>query len=142
MTERELQPPGGDAAPSSVMLDEDTSMDLVPLARKICRLYREEFPDEVARYGDAGMAWCVHDNQYLLSWAAEAINGYVEMQREVGWLANVLEARDFPLERLARNLDIAADVAGREVNAKHCERLARVLRDAATFIRSRKTFLD
>jgi hypothetical protein len=28
----------------------------------------------------------------------------------VAWLARVVEAREFPLERLARNLEIAAEV--------------------------------
>ena len=32
------------------------------------------------------------------------------MQHHVAWLAGVLAARDFPLEHLAANLELAADV--------------------------------
>lgn len=54
------------------------------------------------RYGDARNAWCVHDTQHLLNWAAGSLNGWVKMEHEVGWLADVLQARDFPVNRLAR----------------------------------------
>jgi hypothetical protein len=104
-TGRRLEPPGGDAAPTSAVLeDADQELELVPLAEEICRRYRQEFPDEHGRYGDAGNAWCVHDLQYLLYWAAEDVNGYLDICTEVAWLGSVLEARDFPLERLAEAL--------------------------------------
>jgi hypothetical protein len=100
---RRLEPPGGDAPPASVLLeDADQELELVPLAEETCRRYRQEFPDEQGRYGDAGNAWCVHDLQYLLYWAAEDVNGYLDIRTEVAWLGSVLEARDFPLERFAR----------------------------------------
>jgi hypothetical protein len=63
------------------------------------------------------------------------------MTYEVGWLASVLEARDFPLERLARNLDIAADVVLEAVHGAFGKALADVLAEAASFVRSRGTFL-
>ena len=85
-------------------------LDLVGLAREICARYRAEFPDEEGRYGDAGTAWCVHDNQHILNWAVGARNGLVDLERELSWLARVLAARDFPIERLARDLEIAAEV--------------------------------
>ena len=51
--------------------------------------------------------------------AALALAGHVEgvadVEREVAWLANVLRSRGFPLERLARNLELAADVVGEQV---------------------------
>jgi hypothetical protein len=87
-----------------------SEIDLVALAREICTRYRAEFPDEEARYGDAGMAWCLHDNQHILNWAVGARNGMVDLEHELAWLARVLAARDFPLDRLARNLEIAAEV--------------------------------
>jgi hypothetical protein len=140
--ERGLEPPGGDPPPTSGWLGERELLDLAALAHQICARYREEFPDEKERYGDAGIAWCVHDNQHLLNWAAEAMNGYVDMQREVAWLASVLEARNFPVSRLARNLDIGAEVVRAQVSGAPGGQLAGVLSRAAAFVRSRDTFLD
>jgi hypothetical protein len=67
-------------------------LDLRPLAQEICRRYRYEFPDEQARYGDAGMAWCVHDNQHLLNWAVAESNGYGGLELRLMWLAGVLSS--------------------------------------------------
>jgi hypothetical protein len=107
------RPPSGTPPPERAILSGGSGpIELAEIAREICSRYRSEFPDEQGRYGDAGMAWCVHDNQHIVNWAVGARNGYVDLERELGWLARVLEARDFPLERLARNLEIAADVAG------------------------------
>lgn len=123
-------------------LDGTEPLDLLALAREICLRYRLEFPDEEERFGEVGNAWCVHDNQYVLDWAIEAVGGYVDMRQEISWLASVLEARDFPLDRLARNLDIGADVVRDSVSGVAGEQLAGVLADAAAFVRSRDTFLD
>ena len=98
-------------------------------AREICRRYRLEFPDEEERYGDAGMAWCVHDNQHILSWAAMAVEHGLGMERQLEWLADVLRNRDFPIERLVRNLEIAAEVAEDAA-------LAQRLEAGAAFVRS------
>jgi hypothetical protein len=141
VSDRRLEPPGGEPPPASVSLDAGQQISLGPLAEEVCRRYRVEFPDEHERYGDAGHAWCVHDNQYLLYWAAEALDGHLEMTREVAWLASVLEARDFPLERLARNLEIASDVVQEQLPAGTAQGLAEVLTDAAAYMRSRDTFL-
>jgi hypothetical protein len=113
----------------------------VALADVICRRYRREFPDERKRYGEAGDAWCRHDNQHLLNWAVEAVNGFVDMNSEVGWLASVLAARNFPVERLARSLDIGADVVRERVDEPAVDELAQVLSEAATFVRSGVTSL-
>jgi hypothetical protein len=143
VTQRRLDPPGGDAPPTAAWVGEDEEpLDLPALAREICRRYRLEFPDEQGRYGEAGNAWCVHDNQYLLNWAADAVAGYVDMTQEVAWLATVLEARDFPLDRLARDLEIGAQVVLEDVGGSSGQLLAGVFVDAAAFVRSRKTFLD
>jgi hypothetical protein len=113
---RELSPPSGGAAPPAVAeLPGGEVVDLAPLARAISTRLRAEYPDEEERYGTAGFEWCVHDNQWLLGWAAEDVaigQGY--FARNVRWLANILGKRDYPLERLVRNLEIAADVVGRE----------------------------
>lgn len=122
-------------------MDNGEELELAPLAQEICRRYRLEFPDERDRYGAVVDSWCVHDTQHLLNWGAEAVGGYVDMEYEVGWLASVLEARDFPIERLARNLDIAADVVLETVDGRSGQKLATVLAEAASFVRSRGTFL-
>jgi len=142
MTGRPLQPPSGDPPPVSVPIGDRAMLQLAPLAREICRQYAREFPDEAERYGQAGKAWCIHDNQYLLYWAADSVHGYVDMHSQIAWLARVLESRAFPLARLARNLDLAAGVARSRVRGGSGESLAAVLDDAAAFVRSRHTFLD
>jgi hypothetical protein len=133
-----LQPPSGGEEPprTSAPLRGGEPLDLLVLATEICRRYREEFPDERERYGEAGNAWCVHDNQYLLNWAVETVNGYFDIEHEVAWLANILESRDFPLERLARGLEIGAGVTREAVPAKPGRDLARVLTKTAVFVRS------
>ncbi len=136
-TGRRAAPPSGYPAPTDASLGHDTTLHLVPLATEICRRYRDEFPDEQERYGDAGIAWCLHDNQHLLNWGAGAVRGLIEMNPEVAWLAGVLEARDFPVERLVRNLEIGADVVLEHVKSQEGQRLSVVLRDAATFLKNR-----
>jgi hypothetical protein len=112
------------------------TLDLIVLATAICAQYRQEFPDERERYGDAGIAWCVHDNQHLLNWATESVNGKLDIRQEVAWLATVLESRDFPADRLARDLDIAADVVIGQVGEPGGRELAAVLTATAGFVRS------
>ena len=107
---RRVEPPSGAAAPTDGVAPDGTSVDLRDLARDVCARYRAEFPDEEERYGDAGQAWCVHDNQYILHWALLDAAGETALSAQVGWLARVLAARDFPLDRLARDLEICADV--------------------------------
>ena len=141
MTSR-LEPPSGQPPPTEARLGDGAPIDLAALAREICRRYRAEYADEAERYGDAGNAWCVHDNQHLLNWAAGCANGYVDFEREVAWLARVLEARDFPLDRLARNLDIGAEVAREQIGGARGERLAAVLAGGGGFVRSQETFLE
>ena len=104
------EPPSGAAPPVTAELRDGTELDLRALADEICRRYRAEFPDELKRYGDAGLAWCVHDNQHLLNWAVLETNGYGGFEQQLTWLAGVLDARDFPIARLARDLEIAAEV--------------------------------
>ncbi len=136
-TRRRAAPPSGYPAPTDASLGQDATLHLVPLATEICRRYRDEFPDEQERYGDAGIAWCLHDNQHLLNWGAGAVRGLIEMNPEVAWLAGVLEARDFPVERLGRNLAIGAAVVLEHARSPEGQRLSVVLRDAATFLRNR-----
>ena len=105
-----LARPSGSAAPVGVTAPDGTTVDVHALAQEICRRYRSEFPDEEERYGEAGQAWCVHDNQYLLHWALLDAQGTTSLAEQVAWLARVLAVRDFPLDRLARDLEICGDV--------------------------------
>jgi len=85
------------------------------------------------------MAWCRHDNQHLLNWAVLSLIPALDFEEKLAWLARVLEARDFPLDRLARNLDLLAAALlhhHRDDSALH----ERVLQGAG-FVRAHKTFL-
>ena len=136
-----MDPSSGEPPPVSATTDAGESIDLTPLAEEISRRYLGEFPDEEARHGARGRAWCVHDNQYILYWGAEAADGYLDMRAQVAWLASVLEARDYPLDRLARDLEIGADVVRDQLSPAVAEPLADVLADAAGYVRSHGTFL-
>jgi hypothetical protein len=118
---------------------EGETFRLRPLAEEICRRYRAEFPDERERYGDAGIAWCIHDNQHILNWVALESRGFVDLEERLAWLARVLEARDFPLPRLARNLELAAEAIPEDVPA--AAHMAERLSSGARYIRSRPSFL-
>ena len=133
------EPPSGYPPPVHASLRDGGTLDLRALAAEICRRYRIEFPDEEQRYGDAGMAWCIHDNQHIVNWAVTQANGYGGFERQLDWLAGVLEARDFPLERLARDLEIAAAVL--DDNARR-PGLGKILANGARFVRSRASFLS
>jgi hypothetical protein len=85
-------------------------LELAAPAREIARRHRAEFPDEEERYGDRGFEWCAYDNQWILAWAAADAAGFESLGRQIEWLTGVLDARGYPVERLARDLEIAADV--------------------------------
>jgi hypothetical protein len=145
VTGRRLRPPsGGEEAPrtSAPVGPGGPSLDLIALATEICRRYRQEFPDEQGRYGDAGNKWCVHDNQHLLNWGVEAANGHLDIDYEVSWLASVLEARGFPIDRLARNLELGAAVVLEQVSGPPGATLSQVLADTAMFVQSHGSFLN
>jgi hypothetical protein len=131
------RPPSGAPPPAqAILVGGSAPIDLVALAQEICDRYRAEFPDERERYGDAGMKWCVHDNQHILNWTVGARNGYVDLQRELDWLAGVLEAREFPLDRLVRNLELAAEVVTERLGEPE-RAIADDLAGCARFVRSR-----
>src|SRR3954467_419746 len=56
------------------------------------------------------MPWCRHDNQHILNWAAEDVAGFDDLDRHLDWLWDLLAARGFPVERIPRNVELAADV--------------------------------
>jgi hypothetical protein len=145
MMSRRLKPPcGGDEPPrvSAPIGRKGPLLELETLATEICRRYQREFPDERKRYGDAGKKWCVHDLQHLLNWGVESVNGHLDINREVSWLASVLESRGYPIARLARSLDLGADVVLEQAIGGPGDRLALVLTDTATFVRSYGSFLE
>ena len=132
-------PPSGQPPPRQVALADGTEVDLEAVATEVCARYAAEYPDEHERYGDAGRDWCMHDNQHLVNWAVLDTREYVSLEDQVSWLAKVLEAREFPLDRLARDLDIAAAVVGERVPGGGP--VAAALTRAGAMVRSRPTFL-
>ena len=104
-----LRPPGGTPPPESAEL-QGSHIDLALLAKDVCERYARHYPDEQERYGAAGPEWCRHDNQWLLSWAVGDVLGVTDLDEQAAWLARVLHARGFPLDRLAHDLRIAAEV--------------------------------
>ncbi len=127
------------APPTDVVSPHGQKLDLLAIARRTCTQYDLEYPDERTRYGPAGMEWCVHDNQHLLNWAVLSLTVELDFEAQLAWLASVLEARNFPLERLARNLELLASTV-RTVYPGEPEVVAAVTRGAA-LVGSRKTFL-
>ena len=133
---RSIAPPTGATPPDEARL-AGTALALGPLAQDICERYRAEFPDERERYGDAGVEWCIHDNRHILAWAIESLDpGYVDYGERIAWLARILSARDFPVDRLARDLEIAADVV-REHRLPEAETLAARLISPVEALRNR-----
>ena len=129
-------PSGGTPPPATATLEDGEVLHLAPIAHAISRRFQAEYPDEEARYGEAAFAWCVHDNQWLLGWAVEDFEikgGYFETN--LRWLAGVLRAREYPAERLARDLEIAAEVVEGESRARG--NLAVKLREGAETVRRR-----
>jgi hypothetical protein len=60
----------------------------------------------------------VYDNQWVLSWAIMAASGWGDFQAQLLWLAGILESRGYPVDRLARDLEIAADVTAADLVAE------------------------
>ena len=114
---RAVAPPSGSPAPTSGHGWPAGGSTLPPLAEAVADRYFAEFPDDLERYGDAARAWEVHDTLHCLHWAVLDVEGCADLEREVAWLASVLGSRGFPLERLARNLELAADVVDRGLAA-------------------------
>ena len=112
MTRADLPPapPSGGAARRRRSFPEGSVWSWRAPAWEIARRHRAEFPDEEERYGDRGLEWCAYDNQWILSWAAAEAAGFGDLAKRVEWLAGILEARGYPVERLARDLEIAAGV--------------------------------
>ena len=126
-------PPSGWPPPAEARLGGE-AIALEPLAAAIADRYFERYPEDLERYGDAARPWEVHDTQHLLHWAIGDVEGFVDMEYHVLWLASVLDARGFPLEHLAGNLELAADVVEVRLDAAP---VAERLRAAAVSVRAR-----
>jgi hypothetical protein len=138
MTDRRTQPPGGWPPPEHAAL-AGREVALLPLATAVSERYFERYPEDLERYGDLARQWEVHDTQHLLGWAIGDVEGHVDLETQVGWLAGVLEARDFPVEHLAGNLELAADTVEDELDDAGA--VADRLRAAAAHVRGRESFL-
>ena len=107
---RRVSAPSGSPPPDKATLPDRAPVALEPLARESWPLYLAAYPDEIERYGPAAEDWCVHDGKWLLAWAAGAERGDIDLDEQLRWLARVLDARGFPLDRLAGYLEILGDV--------------------------------
>lgn len=128
-----VDPPSGAPPPAQAQHSDGTPIDLEAIAGQICERYRQEFPDEEGRYGESGIKWCRHDNQYILAWAVQdARDGTVQLEEQTQWLAQVLGSRGFPVARLTRNLEIASEtVLGNDQIGPLADDVSRLLIDAA-----------
>ena len=106
--------PSGSPAPVDATFD-GRSIALVPLAEEIARRHLDRHPDDRERYGDLAWDWCVHDMQHVLAWAFGEETGFIDLAKQVDWLARVLDARGYPLVNLADCLLDAAAVVRSEV---------------------------
>ena len=127
-------PPGGWPPPERTELGGEP-VRLGPLAEATAERYFAAHPEDLERYGDVARDWELHDTLHLLNWAVGDAEGYVDLGRQVSWLAGVLEARGFPLEHLADNLELAADVVSEQLPAG--APVAERLRRAAALVRGR-----
>jgi len=132
----EVKRPAGGARPrDSARLPDGELVFLAPLAHEVSDRFLAEFPDELERYGDAGRDWCVHDNQWVLDWAASATTlGSAYFVGKVTWLARVLGSRGYPRERLVRDLELAA-AAVQEAPGEGRAQMAAVLDAGAAALR-------
>ncbi|HEY1518412.1 MAG TPA: hypothetical protein VGF91_18435 [Solirubrobacteraceae bacterium] len=137
---RQVAPPSGMPPPEIVTTPHGRDLDLAALAREACVAYGSEFPDERERYGLAGAEWCRHDCQHLVNWAVLSLTVGLDYGGQLAWLARVLEARSFPLERLARCLELLAEVVRDSLSDE--PEIAGRLQSGAAFVASRPTFLD
>jgi hypothetical protein len=107
---RQVAPPSGQLPPATVRLASGEQVALPPFAEAASDRHLATHAGELERYGPHARAWCVHDLQWLASWAARDADGQgVDFQAQLDWLARVLDARGYPLGSLADALGTLAD---------------------------------
>jgi hypothetical protein len=111
---RETSRPSGWPPPAETAFDGKRIV-LEPLAEEVARRHLQRHPDDVERYGELAHEWAVHDMQHVLGWAFGESSGFVDLDHQVGWLARVLGARDYPLGNLADCLQEAGAVVQERV---------------------------
>jgi hypothetical protein len=125
---KQLRRPSGEPPPTEAVARDGTAVALEPLAAEVTERYARAFPDEFDRYGPEWRAWCMHDNQHVLRWALDAQRGLADLPGQIAWLARLLDARGYPLARLARNLDLTADVLAESAGGAVADAAAAELR--------------
>jgi hypothetical protein len=135
---RRTAPPTGWPPPDTAILN-GVPVQLRPLCEEIADRYFERFPEDLDRYGnEVARAWEIHDTRHVLSWAIADAEGRDDLNTQITWLARVLEARNFPLDHLATNLGLAADVTRERI--KGAGHVAERLQAAADLIRRTPSF--
>jgi hypothetical protein len=135
MSDRRVAPPSGMAPPATATLPDGVVLDLRPLACEITDRHLSRHPEDVERYGDVARDWGVHDNQHLINWAVLDARGALSFEEQLGWLANVLGSRGYPLANLADNLETAAETTRELVTSGHTTQVAGTLEAGAEFVR-------
>lgn len=123
------------APPVAAKLPDDVLLELRPLACEITDRHLRHHPEDVERYGDVARDWCIHDNQHIMNWAVLDLDGALSFEEQLGWLANVLGSRGYPLANLADNLQTAAEVTRELVVSEHAAQIASTLEGGAGFVR-------
>ena len=52
----------------------------------------------------------MYDNRWILSWSIMAAGGCGDFHTQLRWLAGIVQTRGYPVQWLARDLEIAAEV--------------------------------
>ena len=107
---RELASPHGHPPPHDVRLRAGDVIALAPWAARASVRHLSTHPEELQRYGPNARDWCAHDLQWLSLWALMDADGQaVDFDAQLDWLAQILEARGYPLGSLADALDTLAE---------------------------------
>lgn len=123
---------GATAPPADATLD-GVSVDFAPLIDVVAHRYFSNGQPHGAVSEDIARRWHAHDTAYLVQWAIDDCAGYGSLERELRWLTDVLHHRNFPLDGLAANLDIIADVVA--TNTRLPAELVTRLREGGRLVR-------
>jgi hypothetical protein len=114
--------------PSLASLPDGATIELHPLAQRIADAHLGRHPEDVERYGDElARAWCTHDHQHILAWAA----GDLDLDGQLAWLARLLDARGYPVANLLDSVSTAADTLERALDTDAAREVSARLRAAA-----------